>query len=76
MTRNRVKQLAEGKGWDLKELLGRIRDAGKDREISPDTVRRLFQNPSHIGNWASIEVLAQVFGVKPTDMVEDVPEGK
>ena len=76
MTRNRVGQLAQARGWDLKELLGRIRDAGKDRDISPDTVRRLFQNPTHIGNWASIEILAQVFGVKPTDMVEDVPEGK
>lgn len=76
MTRNRVKKLADARGWSLKELWGQIRDAREHENVSQSTVGRLYREPNHIGNWASIEALARVFGVKPTDMVEDVPEGK
>lgn len=72
MTRNRVRQLAEARGWDLKELQGRIRDAKLDRKISADLVRQLFQDSNHVGQWSKMEILAQVFGVKATELIEDV----
>lgn len=76
MTRNRVKYWADQKGWDVQEIFRQA--AIMNIKIALSTVYRLYGEPDYIGNRTSLEALARVFGLRYTDMIEDVevPEQK
>ncbi len=72
MTRNRVKQLAEQRGWTSTDL---YREAIIKRiAIGQSTVERLYAEPDYMASIKSLEALARVFGVAVTELIEDIPD--
>lgn len=70
MTRNRVKYWADQRDWDAQEIYRQALMKGE--KIGLSTIYRLYSEPEHLGNRTSLESLARVFGLRYTDMIEDV----
>jgi hypothetical protein len=69
-TRNRVRYWADQRGWDVQEIFRQA--VLVNIKIALSTVYRLYGEPDYIGNRTSLEALARVFGLRYTDMIEDV----
>jgi hypothetical protein len=75
MTRNRVKILADEKGWDEDVLWAQVVINKERNNVSISTVTRLYRDPDYLGLPRSLQALARVFGVTYNEMTEDIPSG-
>lgn len=70
VTHNRVRYWADQRGWTKEELFGYAK-LGKE-SIGKSTIDRFYTDPGYLGNHASLEAIARVFGLRYSDMIVDV----
>lgn len=67
MLKNRVKQLAETRGYTMSKL---ARETG----VSFNTIKRLWKNPNLGGNVDTLNRIAKVLNVSFDDLFEETPD--
>lgn len=69
MAKLRVKEVAEARGFNQSSL-------SRASNVSFNTVKRIFKNPSHNVTMEILEKLATALGVKVQDLYEDESESR
>ena len=67
MLKNRVKQVAEPKGYTMTKL---ARETG----VSFNTIKRLWKNPNLGGNVDTLNRIAKVLNVSFNDLLEEISD--
>ncbi len=67
MTRLRVKEVAQAKGFTMAKLQ-------RAADINLKTIQAIWHNPQHDASFKTLDKIAKVLGVPVTDLIEDVPE--
>jgi len=67
MYRLKIKEIAEGKGYNISTL-------SRAADVPFNTLRRAWRNPQYEIKLATLHKIAQVLGVTTADLIEDVPE--
>jgi transcriptional regulator with XRE-family HTH domain len=67
MLKNRVRQVAEPRGYTMTRL-------AKETGISFNTIKRLWKNPNLGGNIDTLNRIAKVLNISLSDLFEDVPD--
>ncbi len=67
MTRLRVKEVAQEKGFTMAKLQ-------RAADINLKTIQAIWHNPQHDASFRTLDKIAKVLGVPVTDLIEDVPE--
>jgi DNA-binding Xre family transcriptional regulator len=68
-TRLRIKEVANEKGMSMTKLSHRS-------EVAYNTIRRLFRDPYAEVTLTTLRRLADVLGVSPRDLIEDVEDDR
>lgn len=68
--RNRVKTLADERGWDVREIFRQA--VTKNITIALGTIYRYYGEPDYLGTPTTLDNLAKVFDVAYGDIVERV----
>jgi transcriptional regulator with XRE-family HTH domain len=67
MLKNRVRQVAEPRGYTMTRL-------AKETGISFNTIKRLWKNPNLGGNIDTLNRIAKVLHISLSDLFEEVPD--
>lgn len=67
MLRLRVKEVAESKGYNMSSL-------SRASDVSFRTIKRLWKNPYHEANTATLHKIARTLGVPTAELIEDLPD--
>ncbi len=67
MTRLRVKEVAQAKGFTMAKLQ-------RAADINLKTIQAIWYNPQHDASFKTLDKIAKVLGVPVTDWIEDVAD--
>jgi DNA-binding Xre family transcriptional regulator len=67
MTRLRVKEVAQEKGFTMAKLQ-------RAADINLKTMQTIWHNPYHDASFKTLDKIAKVLEVRVTDLIEDVPD--
>ena len=67
MSRLRVKEVAESKGYNMTSL-------SRATNISFNTIKKLWQKPTSGANINTLDKIAKVLGVSTIELIEDVKD--
>jgi DNA-binding Xre family transcriptional regulator len=67
MLKLKVKEIALQRGFNQSTL-------SRASDVPIDTIRRIWRNPYHEVRLSTLNRIAVVLGVPPTDLFEDVPD--
>lgn len=69
MLRLKVKEIAIQKGYNQSTL-------SRASDVPINTIRRIWRNPFYEVRFATLNRIAKVLGVPPTELIEDVPDNE
>jgi len=67
MTRLRVKEVAQAKGFTMAKLQ-------RAADINLKTMQAIWHNPQHDASFKTLDKIAKALGVPVTALIEDVPD--
>src|SRR6266567_1872815 len=67
MTRLRVKEVAQAKGFTMAKLQ-------RAADINLKTMQAIWHNPQHDASFKTLDKIAKALGVPVTELIEDVPD--